>query len=298
MEDIWCKRFFSLTLICHITWSCQVGSCQWYLCHNGNQPCISWLYNTAKGHRYIFFFSSILPDFSPFLPFFFKRKKSLSYEQWLNHREPSTKPRFLICALCGWIREPVIGKPLDENERELFYHFLLARLSLWYFSSTKLRKFKILFVESPFSDWFSLSLYHWNGAVSEVIFQLKTRINKWINLQSLWHVLGLLAAQTMMGGKRKMSENLSVHWGRVWGQILLPLTLFSLCWRIWWWNLATCSQFYTWAVVYLCLNSELQVHGTVTAKLCIPVGSFCSWAKKVISPAANQEIPLGRGSCQ
>lgn len=149
-------------------------------------------------HKGTDFFGSFLPDFFPSLPFFFKReKKSLSYEQQLNHRELSTKPRFLISALCGWIRAPVIGKPLEENERELFYHFPLAQLLLWYFSSTILRKFKILFVESPFSDWFPLSFCHWNptrGAVSEVIFQLQTRINKWINLQSIWRVIGFLAA--------------------------------------------------------------------------------------------------------
>lgn len=87
-----------------------------------------------------------------FFPSFSRGKKSLSYEQWLNHRQTSTQPKFLICALCGWIRAPVIGKPLDENERELSYHFLLAQLLLWHFSSTKLRKLIILFVESPFSD--------------------------------------------------------------------------------------------------------------------------------------------------
>lgn len=108
--------------------------------------------------------------------------------------------------------------------------------------------------------------------LSEAVFQLKAGTNKLLNLQNPWHVWGLLAAQTLMGGKRKTSEILAVHWGRVWGQILLPLTLFSFCWRIWWWNLATCSQFHTWAAGYLSLNSELGVHGTVTAQLCNPCG--------------------------
>lgn len=148
---------------------------------------------------------------------------------------------------------------------------------------------------------FSLSFYDWNttwGAVSGVIFHLKTRINKWINVQSLWHVIEFLAAQTMMSGKGNLSEILAGPWGNVWGQILLRLTPFSLCWRIWW-NLATCSQFYTWAVGYFSPKSEIQVHGTVTTKLCNPCSfSFCSWGKKGISHTGNQEIQLGRGFCQ
>lgn len=155
-----------------------------------------------------------------FFPSFSRGKKKS--ELWAVAKSQTNFYPAQIPDLCFvWVDQSTSNrKAIRWKWKRTFLPFSFGSAVAMAFFSTKLRKLKILFVESPFSDWFSLLFYHKNttrGAVSEVIFHLKTRLKKWTNLESLWHALGFLSAQTMMGGKRNVSEILTVPWGRLWG---------------------------------------------------------------------------------
>lgn len=146
-------------------------------------------------------FGSILPDFFPFLPFYFKKKKVWVFSS-------------------GWITENFLPSPdswcfvwedqSTSNRKAIRWKWTRAFLPfsfgsalamIFFFYKTQNSVCGIIFL------WFSLSFYHRDavrGAESEDIFQLKTRINEYT--ESLWRVIGVLAAQTMMGGKRNQSE--------------------------------------------------------------------------------------------
>lgn len=170
------------------------------------------------------FFWQYLQLTFPFSYILLKKEALWGTSSSSNPANLQSSPNSRSYILYGWIRAPITGKPLDENESELSYYFLWAQLFFFYKFQTS--------VCANLSDqrsFFILSLEQSKKNITNIILHLETRKNNVKTFRFFHRVLdkqqGSSQPEAHAGSRGKLpgQHQQCCARGRAQGQTLLPL---------------------------------------------------------------------------